>query len=32
MTAEDWAALEADSHVTIAASGSWLEAEGGDDQ
>lgn len=32
MTAEDWARLEADPHVTIASTGSFLDAEPVSDQ
>lgn len=31
MTNEEWAALESDPRVTLSATGSWLEAEGGEE-
>lgn len=31
MNAESWAALDADPAVTISASGSWLDAEAGEE-
>lgn len=32
MTADDWARLEADPRVTVSSTGSFLDAERGDDQ